>query len=199
MNPKIMANVGLRSADYQLLKKMALAGMEVVRLNFAHASNAQLIELKKNLINIKKETGKDIKILQDLGGPRIRVGVLPNDVYMKEGELYSFLYGRGDLGKRRIPIDYDGLAKDVEVDHPFYLANGAIELIVEKIEKKEIFARVERGGVLSSKKGINLPKTNLSDGGLTKKDELDAIFGKKQKVDYIGLSFTQSAEDVRKL
>ena len=199
MNPKIMVNVGARSSDYNILKKMALAGMDVARLNFAHATSGQLVELKKNLARIKKETGKEIKILQDLGGPRIRVGVLPRDVYMKEGELYSFAYGKCDLEKNRIPIDHANLSEDVEANHPFYLANGAIELTVEKIEKKEIFARVERAGVLSSKKGINLPKTNLSEGGLTKKDEADARFGKKQKVDYVGLSFTQSAADVKKL
>lgn len=199
MNPKIMVNVGARATDYELLKKMALSGMEVARLNFAHASNDQLIELKKNLLKIKNQTGKEVKILQDLGGPRIRIGVLPNDVHMKEGEIYSFVYGKCNLEKKCLPIDYKNLAADVEVDHPFYLANGAIELTVERIKKDEIFARVERAGVLSSKKGINLPKTSLSDGGLTKKDEADAQFGKEQRVDYIGLSFTQSAADVKKL
>ncbi|MDO8668513.1 MAG: pyruvate kinase [bacterium] len=199
MNPKIIVNVGARSADYEMLKKMALAGMDVARLNFAHASGDQLIELKKNLLKIKNQTGKEVKILQDLSDPRIRVGILPNDVHMKEGEIYSFVYGKCDLEKKRLPIDYKNLAADVEVDHPFYLANGAIELTVVKIQKNEIFARVERAGVLSSKKGINLPKTNLSDGGLTKKDEADARFGREQKVEYIGLSFTQSAADVKKL
>jgi len=199
MNPKIMVNVGARATDYNILKKMALAGMDVARLNFAHASNDQLIQLKKHLLKIKKETGKEIKILQDLGGPRIRIGILPNDIYMKEGELYSFVYGKCDLKKKRLPIDYKNLAADVEVNHPFYLANGAIELKVEKIKNNEIFAIVERGGILSSKKGINIPKTSLSGGGLTKKDETDARFGRKQKVDYVGLSFTQSADDVKKL
>ncbi|MFH1232715.1 MAG: pyruvate kinase, partial [Patescibacteria group bacterium] len=85
MNPKIVANVGRRSGDYEILKKMALAGMETARLNFAHASNDQLIELKANLAQIEKETGIRVKILQDLCGPRIRVGVLAEDIHMKEG------------------------------------------------------------------------------------------------------------------
>lgn len=199
MNPKIMANVGQRSADYPLLKKMAQAGMEIARLNFSHASNEQLIELKANLKKVKKETGKDVKILQDLCGPRIRVGVLPQDIHMEGGQVYSFSFNKCGNDKTCIPIDHKELIDDVKVGHPFYLANGAIELTVKKIENGKIYAVVERDGHLSSRKGINVPKTKLSGGGLTKKDEDDAKFGAEQKVDYIGLSFVQSEEDVIKL
>lgn len=194
-----MCNVGKRSADYELLKKMALAGMEIARLNFSHAVNEQLIELKENLKKIKEETGKDVKILQDLCGPRIRVGVLEQDIHMKEGETYSFSYNHCTNEKTCIAIDHKELINDVEVGHPFYLVNGAIELTVIKIENGRIYAKVERGGVLSSKKGINVPKTNLKGGGLTEKDEKDASFGASQNVDYVGLSFVQTADDVKKL
>ena len=199
MNPKIMCNVGKRSADYELLKKMTLAGMEIARLNFSHATNEQLLELKANLKKIKKETGKSVTILQDLCGPRIRVGILPQEVHMKEGEVYAFEFEKCDLAKKIIPIDHKELINDVKVGNPFYLINGAIELTVQKIKNNRIYAIVERGGLLSSKKGINLPETKLSGGGITKKDEIDAKFGKKQKVDFVGLSFTQSADDVIKL
>ena len=198
MNPKIMANVGRRSADYKLLKNMALAGVEIFRLNFAHASNDQLIELQENVRKIKEETGLETKILQDLCGPRIRVGILPEDIHMEDGEIYSFSFNcHSDI--KCIPIDNEELINDVKVGHPFYLVNGAIELTVAEIKNDRIYAKVERGGHLSSKKGINVPETKLSGGGLTKKDEQDALFGKQQKVDYVGLSFAQSAEDVRRL
>lgn len=199
MNPKIMANVGQRSGDYELLKKMVLAGMEIARLNFAHATNNQLVELKENLSKIEKETGKKITIFQDLSGPRIRVGVLEKDIHMQEGEVYSFSFDNCKDEKMCIPIDHQELIDDVEVGHPFYLVNGAIELTVEKIKDGKIYAKVERGGHLSSKKGINVPMTNLSNGGLTNKDVKDAEFGVSQKVEYVGLSFVQSAEDVKKL
>lgn len=195
-----MANVGRRSADYDLLKEMALGGVEIFRLNFSHANNDQLIELKDHVKKIKEETGKDVKILQDLCGPRIRVGVLPQDIHMVEGDIYSFAFeGECDVEKRCIPIDHEGLYNDVQVGHPFYLVNGVIEL--EVVEKKDgrIFARVERGGLLSSKKGINVPETVLTGGGLTDKDEKDAAFGKEMEVDYVGLSFAQSAGDVERL
>jgi pyruvate kinase len=199
MNPKIMANVGKRSADYELLKKMALAGMDIARLNFSYATNEQLIELKANLKKIKEETGKEVKISQDLGGPRIRVGILREDIHMCEGDIYSFSFDSCSTDPKCVPIDNKELIDDVKVGHPFYLANGAIELEVTEIKNGKIFARVERGGHLSSRKGVNVPKTNLSGGGLTEKDERDAIFGLEQNVDYIGLSFVQTAEDVKKL
>jgi len=199
MNPKIMCNVGKRSADYNLLKEMALAGMEIARLNFSHASNEQLIELKANLAKIKEETGKNVTILQDLCGPRIRVCELPREVHMKEGEIYSFAYNECDLDNNLICIDHKELIDDVKVGHAFYLINGAIELTVIEIKNSRIIAKVERGGLLTSKKGINVPQTKLSSGGLTEKDIKDAKFGAEQNVDYIGLSFVQSAEDVLKL
>ena len=199
MNPKIMVNVGQRSADYELLKKMTLAGMDIARLNFSHASNEQLIELKANLAKVKEETGKEVTILQDLCGPRIRVGVLPADIHLREGEVYSFSFNKCEGEEKCIPIDNDELVNDMKVGHVFYLANGAMELSVQKIENGKIYAVVERGGHLSSRKGINVPMTNLSSGGLTKKDEIDAEFGREQKVDYVGLSFVQNAEDVIKL
>jgi len=199
MNAKIIVNVGERSANYELLKEMALAGMDIARLNFSHATKKQLVELKENLSKIKEETGKDIKILQDLCGPRIRVGMLPYDINMKKGEVYSFSYNHCNLKENCIPIDYQSLANDIEIKHPFFLANGAIKMEVEKIQDDAIIARVITGGKLSSKKGINVPKTNLKEGGLTKKDQDDAEFGAKQEVDYIAMSFVQTADDVKKL
>lgn len=200
MNTKIVANVGRRSGDFELLKKMALAGMETTRLNFSHASHEQLIELKKNLKRVEKETGIKVKILQDLGGPRIRVGILPEDIHMEEGQMYSFSFDKcKPSDKTCIPIDSKDLINDLEVGHPFYLVNGAIEMTITKIAGGKIHTKVERGGVLSSKKAINLPKTNLSGGGLTKKDEIDAAFGASVGVDYMGLSFVQSEEDIKKL
>ena len=200
MNPKIVANVGQRSGDYELLKKMALAGMDTALLNFAHASNEQLIELRANVNRVEEETGIKVKVFQDLCGPRIRVGVLPEPIHMKDGEEYSFSFDKCDPNEKTcIPIDSKDLINDLEVGHPFYLVNGAIELTITKIADGKIYCKVERGGLLSSKKGINLPKTNLSGGGLTEKDEIDAKFGAENGADYIGMSFVQSDEDIIKL
>jgi len=199
MDPKIIANIGQRSSDYELLKKMTLAGMDIARLNFAHAKNDQLVELKEHLAKIKEETGKEVKIIQDLSGPRMRIGVLPHDIHIEGGQEYIFAYNQCDLEKNIIPVDTEEFIQDVKVGHPFYLINGAIQLTVTKVENGLIHALAEQDGHLSSKKGINLPETTFSSGGLTQKDEEDAKFGASQNVDYIGLSFVQDAQDVRKL
>lgn len=124
---------------------------------------------------------------------------MPRDVIMKEGEVYSFVYKKCDLDNNIIPVDHAGLYDDVQIGHPFYLVNGAIELTVTKKKDDMIYAKVERGGHLSSRKAVNLPRTSLSGGSLTRKDIKDAKFGAVQKVDYVGLSFVQSASDVCKL
>src|SRR3989344_4418508 len=170
MDPKIVANVGKRSGDYEILKK------------------------------IEEETGIKVKVFQDLCGPRIRVGVLPEEIHMSEGQEYAFSFDKCEASdKTCVPSDNNDLTDDLELGHPFYLVNGAIELTITKIAKGKIYATVERGGVLSSRKGINLPKTNLSGGGLTPKDEIDAAFGASEGVDYMGLSFVQSEQDIIKL
>src|SRR4029077_12303459 len=133
-------NVGKRSGDYKLLKAMTLAGMEIARLNFAHASNEQLIELKENLKKIKKEPGKQLTILKDLCSPRIRVGVLPEDIHMKEGEVYAFSFNNCGTEEKCIPIDTEDLINDLRIGDPFYLVNGAIELTVTKIKDGKIYA-----------------------------------------------------------
>ncbi len=199
MNPKIIATIGKNSGDYNLLKEMAEAGVDIFRINFSHATSQQLSDLKNSVEKLQKELNKKIEIMQDLCGPRIRVGVLPNDIHMKEDEVYSFSYADCSNEKNCIPIDHKEIINDVQEGHPFYLANGAIELAVEKIQSGKIYAKVEHGGVLSSRKGVNVPQTNLSAGGMTEKDEKDAELGAKEKVDYMAMSFVQNADDLKNL
>ena len=199
MNTKIIATIGPRSFDYQVLNNLINNGVDIVRLNFSHANIDQLITLKKNLKKIKLETGKQILIMQDLQGPRIRIGHLKQEIELINNEVYVFTGGRASLVNREIQIDDPDLYKDLKVGEPFFLSNGELELRIIEIKDKKIYARVERGGLLMSHKGINLPNTNLTRGGLTKKDINDVEAALKYGVDYIALSFVQSAADLRKL
>lgn len=200
MHTKIVATIGPVSENLETMRSLVEAGVNMFRLNFSHASNEQFKKIKNNLNKIKKETKKDIKFLQDLQGPRIRVGQLAHEIAMKEGEVYTFVFDKkAMIDNLEISIDRKSLFNEVKVGHPLYLANGTIELMVTKVNNQKIYARVERGGVLMSRKGINLPETNLKQGGLTPKDIKDAIFGAKNGVDFIALSFVQSAADLKKL
>ncbi|MFA5368437.1 MAG: pyruvate kinase [Candidatus Paceibacterota bacterium] len=199
MKPKIIATIGPESEDYKIIKSLAINGMNIARVNFSHATYEQWQKIKSNLARIEKETGIQVKMMMDLQGPRIRIGELLNPIELNTDEIYGFVYGLENVEKKEIPIDHAELFKDVKVGEPFYLANGLIELEIVEIKDKKIFAQVNRGGLLLSRKGINIPKTNLSANVLTEKDLKDAKFGILNGADYICLSFVQSGEDIKKL
>jgi pyruvate kinase len=139
--------------------------------------------------------------MQDLQGPRIRVGKLPTEgIELKDGQVYQFSYASsGKSSDKIIAISDKYLHVDIQKGDPFFLASGELELRVEAVKRGVIFARVERGGILFSNKGINVPQTKMRAGGLTPKDIKDVRFALKQKVDYIALSFVQGPEDILKL
>ncbi|HBI25216.1 MAG: Pyruvate kinase [Candidatus Wolfebacteria bacterium GW2011_GWC2_39_22] len=201
MKTKIVATIGPKSDSYEELKAMAEAGLNIARMNFSHCTVEEYRGRKEHIARINKELGTDIEIMQDLQGPRIRVGKLPAEgVELKEGETFVFSFEQSEyvLGGI-IPIDDAYLHIDVKKGEPFFLANGAMELDIVDVQGSQIHAKVVTGGTLFSKKGINVPRTNLTRGGVTDKDIEDAKFGVAEGVDYIALSFVQSAEDITKL
>ncbi|HOF79712.1 MAG TPA: pyruvate kinase [bacterium] len=199
MHTRIIATVGPQSFSYPVLSKLVTSGVDIIRLNFSHAKIEQLNDLKNNLQRIKEETDCQTKIMQDLQGPRIRIGRLDQEIELVDGETYVFTGGQASLANQEIPIDDPDLYQDLRIGDPIFLANGELELKIVDIKDKMIYARVERGGLLMSHKGINLPNTNLTRGGLTKKDIADVEAAFEYNVDYIALSFVQSADDLRRL
>lgn len=198
MRTKIIATIGPISASEEMIRKFVTEGMDIARLNFSHGTHESFAEWIKSIRRIAKEEGKRVRILQDLQGPRIRVGELPSEgLPMIEGETVHFSTSKEDTSG--IYIDHARLHVDVAIGDPVYLANGDMELVVESVEGSRIGMKVVRGGVLHSRKGVNLPRTRLSNSGLTAKDIRDAEFGMTQDVDLIAISFVQSADDVHKL
>lgn len=199
MNTRIVATIGPKSQNYETLKEMVINGVNIVRINFSHATYDQYYRIKNNLDKIKAETGFEVKIMFDLQGPRIRIGHLAHEVEMREGEIYSFSHLGGNVDNLEIPIDDDTLAKDIKSGDPLYLANGDLELRVLEVREGRIFAQVERGGLLLSRKAINVPKTILHRDVLTSKDLEDIKFAQEVEPDYIALSFVQNGDNVRRL
>jgi pyruvate kinase len=201
MNAKIIATVGPKSEDYKTLKSMALSGMSMVRLNFSHASYEQYYRIKESLDKINEELNLDIKIMFDLQGPRIRIGKIKHDINVVEGETYTFLGEKGNVDNLEIPIDDLELINDLKIGDPIFLDNGLIELIVKEVDLKKgkFLAKAERGGLLLSRKGVNVPRTILRRGILTEKDLLDIDFIKKVKPDFVAVSFVQSSDDILKV
>lgn len=201
MPTKIIATIGPKSEDVDKLNSLLKAGVDIVRVNFSHASQEQYRRIRKIILKYNKETSNKVSMLLDLQGPRIRVGIMPEDgIILNEGEIYNFIYSKKpyQLGGP-IPIDSQDLSQDIKKDQPLFLCNGEIALTVKKIVGKIITAEVVFGGVLTSNKAINVPETKMRKGGLTVKDIKDVKFGLRAGMEYIGLSFVQTAADIRKL
>jgi len=201
MNTKIIITVGPSCLAADKLIKLFRAGVEVVRLNFSHATREQYQNVKKIVDTFNRTSAHKVRIILDLQGPRIRVGQLPGaGLILRKNEIYRFFYSKAPYpGGNLIPIDHQNLYLDIKKNDPLFLSNGELELLVIAVNKKIITARVVNGGLLSSKKGINVPYTHIKKGGLTTKDVQDAKFGLRIGVDYIALSFVQTAPDVQRL
>ena len=198
MKTKTIATIGPKSEDISVLPKMVEMGLDIARMNFSHCTP---VEYKKRVKIIKKESerlGKKVEILLDLQGPRIRVGKLPEDGReLTKGELVEFTVKED--GGEAIFVDESTLIESLEIDHPIFLSSGEMELVVKEKNGDNFKAEVVRGGILFSRKGVNVPETKLKFNGLTEKDLKDLQFGLEEGVDYIAVSFVQSGEDMKKV
>ncbi|MGB0561569.1 MAG: pyruvate kinase [Spirulinaceae cyanobacterium] len=190
---KIVATIGPASRDPATIRALIEAGMSVARLNFSHGSYADHAETIANLRAIAAELGVPLALLQDLQGPKIRVGSLPG------GQVMLTPHDTVSLGPAGIPIDYPDLAQEAAVGHRILLNDGQLELQVTAIAPPNVQARVIRGGLLKTRKGVNLPELEISLPSMTEKDIEDLAFGVEQGVDWVGLSFVRQAADIEQL
>ena len=202
MKTKIIATIGPKSWDPKVFEGIIKNGAEIVRVNFSHATKEDFLHIKKMVLDYNKKHKTKIKIMQDLQGPRIRMGKLPEQgIDLIPGAKYCF-YHKEDKNVTPngcLPISDPYLHIDIKKGEPIYLVNGEMEVEVSKIKDGKIYFDVVRGGILFSHKATNVPRTNLRAGGLTAKDIRDVKFALKHKVDFIALSFVQSAQDIIKL
>jgi len=199
---KIIATIGPASQDGNILENLILAGMNVARMNFSHGTHEEHAENIATIRRISEKLNTPVGILQDLQGPKIRVGELPAPLQLSKGEIVH-LYTAGttpplDNGQK-IPVDFRELFDSVQTSDRLLLDDGRLTLEVVSVKKPGLAARVVIGGPLSSHKGINLPGVHLRIAGFTEKDQADLAFGISQNVDAVAISFVRSAEDVVKV
>lgn len=195
---KIVATIGPASNSREIIKQMILAGMNVARLNFSHGSYEDHAKTVSLLRSVSEELDTQITLLQDLQGPKIRVGVLPEGrITLIEGE-YITMVPQEDYQEQEgtVAIDYPYVAEEAVVGTQVLLDDGNLELKVTEIKGNKITCQVIQGGILKSRKGVNLPSLNLRLPSMTEKDIRDLEFGLAQGVDWISLSFVRRAEDV---
>ncbi|MFA5184104.1 MAG: pyruvate kinase [Patescibacteria group bacterium] len=202
MITKIIATIGPKTDSPKQLLSLLAAGVDIVRVNFSHAQYSQYRDIKKIIDGFnRKSKERQVALMLDLQGPRIRVGAMPKDgLLLKDQQIYRFAYSRAAYQPGGIiPINNADLYRDIRSGQPLFLCNGEIELLVKDIKNKVISAKVITGGLLSSNKGINVPDTQIKKGGLTAKDIQDVKFGLKAGMDYIALSFVQTDADILRL
>jgi pyruvate kinase len=198
---KIVATLGPASSNEATLRRMILAGLDVVRLNFSHSQPKDLMPVIELVRRLSDELNVPLAILGDLRGPRIRVGEMEGgSIELITGQTIV-LTPQPVIGTpERISVSFSQLAHDAHVGSLLLLDDGNLELRVEEIKGNgEMVCRVLQGGTLSSHRGINLPGLRISLPSITKKDYADIDFAIAQKFDFLALSFVQSADDVRQL
>ena len=198
---KIVATLGPATNTKKVLKEMIEEGADVFRINFSHANYDDVSKRIAMIRELNEKYGYNTAILADLQGPKLRVGIMGNEVVVSKGDTITFETGKEFKGdKNRVFMTYDNFPKDVNPGERVLLDDGKLIFeVVETDKKSKVLTKVLQGGPLQSKKGVNLPNTKISQPALTEKDIADAIFAIKQKVDWIALSFVRHSEDLIEL
>ncbi|MFP4082881.1 MAG: pyruvate kinase [Candidatus Aminicenantes bacterium] len=194
---KIVCTIGPASRSPETLNSLIQAGMDVARLNFSHGSPSEHQEVIQAVRQLAKKLGHPVAVLQDLAGPKIRIGKIKTGATALPSGATFTLTNRPILGnEHQVSINYPHLPQDVQPGDSLLLSDGTLELEVLETSHQDIKCRVIIGGPLSSYKGINLPTRSLKLASFTEKDKNDLIFGLKQEIDYVALSFVRNPGDV---
>jgi pyruvate kinase len=196
---KIVATIGPASQSEAVLRQLIAAGLNVARLNFSHGTHEEHAARIQAIRKVAAELDTTVAILQDLQGPKVRVGKLNQPLFLKAAERI-ILYAEEDAAptgpEQKVPVAFVELFESVRTGDRLLLDDGRLRLEVESADPRFLTARVEVGGPLTSHKGINLPGVRLRIAGFTEKDEADLAFGLEHDVDAVAISFVRSADDV---
>ena len=196
---KIIATYGPAIQTKEILKELIKAGVDVIRFNFSHGDynfHKKGFQLIKEL---NKEHNLNIAILADLQGPKIRIGEVEGEIFLEDESMISITDKKSISTKDELFVSYDKLYNEVKPNERILINDGNIELKVVSTNDKKIQAKIIYGGVLTSKKGVNLPDTNLKTATLTPKDKEDLYFAIKNEANWIALSFVRKASDIEEI
>jgi pyruvate kinase len=197
---KIVATIGPASESEAMLRNLMRDGMNVARLNFSHGSHAQHQRVIRRLRRLSRDLNLPVAILQDLCGPKLRVGEIARPpLHLQRGKSVTLTAGSAEAGETTVPIAYPDLPRHLHRGDRVLLDDGALELRVERTTDLDINARVVIGGELGSHKGINVPEIALPIPAVTEKDLSDLRFGLDAGVDWVAMSFVRSPDDLKPL
>ncbi len=195
---KIIATLGPSTSTYEAVLELITAGVNGVRLNFSHGTNEERTQQIAWIRKAAKEYGKPVAIIQDLQGPKIRLGDFEGIINVSTGQSLTFEYEADYERSGHIPTQYD-LSKKVKRGETLYLYDGKIKTTITSVSEGVVHAHAENDGILVKRKGINLPDTDFGGDTITDKDREDLAYGSTQDIDYVAQSFVQSAVDIRNM
>lgn len=195
---KIIATVGPATSSYKAIYDLIDAGVNGLRLNFSHGTYEERLEQIPWIREASQKLGKPVAIIQDLQGPKVRLGDFEGDITVSAGDALSFSQGADYTATGHIPTQYD-LSKKIKKGERLYLFDGKVRTTVTDVKDGIVYASAENDGTLMKRKGMNLPDTDFKGDILTKKDLADIEFGAKQDIDYVATSFVQTAQDIENL
>lgn len=197
---KIVATMGPATDNKDVMKKMMEEGVNVFRINFSHADYEEVKMRIQMVRELNKEYGFSVALLADLQGPKLRVGVMKEGVFLNEGDTFIFTTNDCEGDQEKAFMTYQAFPKDVSVGETILVDDGKLQFkVIGSNLIDEVVTKVLVGGALKSKKGVNLPSTKVSLPALTDKDKKDAIFAIEQQVDWFALSFVRTKQDLKDL
>jgi pyruvate kinase len=197
---KIVCTIGPSSEQREIIRQMILSGMDVARLNFSHGNHDWFRKIVKIIREESKKLGKSVSIIQDLQGIKIRIGEVEyGEVILTEGQTIEIFPGSQLSNEKKLYISYPSIIEDVKAEEEILIDDGLLRIkIIEKLSDR-LKGVVVEGGVLKSKKGVNLPFTRTTVNSFTEKDQTDLLLGIEIDVDYIAISFVRNGDDIEKI
>ena len=193
---KILATIGDHTGTEEMLEKLVESGVNMVRLNFSHGSQADHAKRVQAVRAVSQKTGKPIGILADLQGPKYRIGVVKDGIILEEGQEFIFTLDEVEGDNQRVHLPHEDIFRVILPKTTILMDDGKLRLTVTKVDNRHFTAIVKTGGPLKSRKGVNVPDVVLDTKPLTTKDLADLDFALEQGVDGVALSFVQRASDV---
>lgn len=195
---KIICTIGPASCDKDVLRELMKSGMDVARFNFSHGEYETFEKWLKNVEEVREELGLPVATLLDTKGPEIRLGTFknPNGVILKEGQAFTLTTDEIEGDEERCSVSYKGLVNDVKNGTQILINDGLIALEVQSVKDKDIICKVTDGGLVTDKKGVNVPNVSLALPYLSEKDMQDLKFGAKMGYDFIAASFCRTGADI---
>ena len=194
---KIIATIGPASREPEVLDQLIAAGMDCARLNFSHGTLEEHAEVIHSVRQLSAKQGKRVAILQDLGGIKLRLGHMDEQVQLNHGDEVALGPEARSTGQGRLPFPQLAILKNLRPGNLVFIADGTICLEVIEAEDSEVKTRVRNGGIVSSYKGVNLPGVSIDMPVLTEDDKVALQFGLEQEVDWVAVSFVRTVEDMR--